>query len=223
MTPQSPRSSRIVLIDDHVLFRSGLRHLLENEEDMDIVGEASTFSDAVALCISDTQFDLALIDYQMDSDDSNASGVEISRLLQENKPSTKIIMLTGGLPSATLVKLVKQHRVGIFFKNEPASELLDAVRRTLRGDVAISSEATRLLVQLASKNEASISPATFNSRELLVLRLITEGLANKEIASRLETTETNVKAILQKLFEKTGVRSRSQLVRYVFEFDLELP
>ena len=223
MTPALSQGCRILLIDDHVLFRVGLRHLLEKEGNITVVGEASSLAEAVAFFANGTQFDLALIDYQLDSHDSNANSLAILRMLHDLPPSTRIIMLTGGLPNEAFLEIVKQHRAGIFFKTEPLSDLVEAIRRTLQGEVTLSPEAREMLVGLASLTEAPVPLATFSPRELMVLRSITEGLANKEIAVRLESTETNVKAILQRIFEKTGVRSRSQLVRYVFEFNLELP
>ncbi|SDF76144.1 LuxR C-terminal-related transcriptional regulator [Terriglobus roseus] len=221
MNPIS-RVVRIVLIDDHVLFREGLRSVLEGNDAFSIVGTASTLPDALELCAKGPSFDLALIDYQLHTDDNTANGLEVLRTLRASRPEANAIVLTGGLPTDTLLEILKQHRAGVFLKTEPVSELLIAIEKTLRGEVAISAKAAEALLQATELGNTAAAPASFSERDLLVLRLITEGLANKEIAIHLNTSESNVKAILQRLFEKTGVRSRSQLVRYVFEFNLEL-
>jgi DNA-binding NarL/FixJ family response regulator len=217
----SIKTINIALMDDHALFREGLRRVLESEPHIHVVAEASTMAEGMLLCESGPDFDIALIDYQLQGDPSAGSGLELLRLLRRTRPEAKALMLTGGLPGAVLMEVLKQHRAGVFLKSEPVSELLAAIGKTLRGDIAISSKVAETLLGEASNEEPRVASASFSERELMVLRFITEGLANKEIAARLATSESNVKAILQRLFEKTGVRSRSQLVRYVFEFDLE--
>lgn len=213
----------VVLMDDHLMFREGLRRVLQEDEHIRVVGEASTVAEALELCRSGgPTFDIALVDYQLEASGTSATGVDVLEHLRMERPEAAVIMLTGGLPPGVLAQVVKQHRAGVFLKSEPVSELLGAIEKVLRGDIAISSKAAGELLQFVDAGHPAASPPVFGERELLVLRLITEGLGNKEIALRLDTTETNVKAILQRLFKKTGVRSRSQLVRYVFEFNLEI-
>lgn len=216
------KTTNIALIDDHALFREGLRRVLESEPHMHVVAEVATFAEGMLLFESGPEFDVALIDYQLQGDTSGGNGLELLKVLRRNRPAVRALMLTGGLPGEALLEVLKQHRAGVFLKSEPVPELLLAIDKTLRGDISISSKVTETLLQLSSIEAPPSDSANFSERERMVLRLITEGLGNKEIAVHLATSESNVKAILQRLFEKTGVRSRSQLVRYVFEFNLEL-
>ena len=213
---------RIALMDDHTLFRAGLRHLLEREGGFSVVAEASTLDQALALCKNnEIAFDLALIDFQFNDDTSSrGEGMKILQALRAQNPTAAAIILTGGLPEDALLEVVSDQRTGIFLKSEPLEKLLPTIWKSLRGEMALSDRATEAVLAIAQQARPAVSPASFNDRELLVLRLVTDGLSNKEIAVQLDTSESNVKAILQKLFAKTGVRSRSQLVRYVFEFDL---
>ncbi|HEY9137393.1 MAG TPA: response regulator transcription factor [Terriglobus sp.] len=216
------KTINVALIDDHTLFREGLRRVLESEPHMHVTAEAATFTEGMLLCESGPEFDIALIDYQLEGNPSVGNGLELLKVLRRTRPAAKTLMLTGGLPSEALLEVLKQHRAGVFLKSEPVPELLLAIDKTLRGDIPISSKVAETLLHLSTIATPPSDTTNFSERERLVLRLITEGLGNKEIAVHLATSESNVKAILQRLFEKTGVRSRSQLVRYVFEFNLEL-
>ena len=213
-------TTRILLVDDHILFREGLRRVLEAEPGYAVVAEASTADEAYALSVTRTNFNLALVDFQLGSGAGN--GLTVLRHLRATTPTLPVVLLTGGTHTATLAEAVRSLHASVFLKSEPVSELLLAIRRALDGGVWVSSAAGTALAaepKLASNPD---NPA-FTARELRVLRWITEGLSNKQIASQLDISESSAKALLQRLFEKTSVRSRSQLVRYVFESNLELP
>jgi DNA-binding NarL/FixJ family response regulator len=118
-----------------------------------------------------------------------------------------------------LVKALKDFNAGIFLKTEPIAELMLAIRRTAKGERWVSSGAAMALVEnQQSRPERQMQRSDhLTDRENSVLRGVLEGLSNKEIGARLNITESLVKSVLQKLFEKVGVRSRSQLVRYAIE------
>lgn len=217
MHPTSP--TRILLVDDHTLFRASLRRLLEADTAYKVVAEVATVADAIELCRSDTTFDLALIDYDLGPTAGARNGVSVLRSLREHRGALPALMVAAQIEPKELVAVVRDLRTGVFMKADPAEELELALQKTLRGEVWVSSGLALDLIAGASAEQTRSSDATitFDAREREVLGLVVEGLSNKEISSRLNLSESVVKSTLQKLFEKVGVRTRAQLVRFAFE------
>ncbi len=210
----------VLLVDDHTLFRESLRRLLEGEQGIQVIGEFGSAEKALTAIGNGLRFDVALIDYELNASQAGTmTGVGLLRELRATDAQARLLMVTAGMTDADSLQAVLELHAGVFLKSEPSSELLLAIEKTARGEQWISSAAALMLLQAQGptrKHEArergSLSP-----REVSVLRGVLEGLSNKEIAARLDLSESSVKAVLQKLFEKTGVRSRSQLVRYAIE------
>lgn len=214
-------TTRVVLIDDHTLFRETLRRLLETEGRYAVVGEFATRGEfAEALERGRLEFELALVDYDLGSGEN---GVGVLHLVRERVPTAAVLMVTAGLKSGDLLAVVRELRVGVFLKSEPASELLLAMGKAMRGEPWVSSGAALALLaeeeQYQGQGAASIA---LIKRERSVLRRILEGLSNKEIGAQLNLSESLVKSVVQRLFEKMGVRSRSQLVRVAIETQMDL-
>jgi DNA-binding NarL/FixJ family response regulator len=215
---------RLLLVDDHTLFRESLRRLLESEPGIGICGDFATADDAFAAVQGGLNFDAALIDYELSGAGTGyANGLDLVRRLREVRPDVRVLMVTAGMGTAELVRAVTEFNAGIFLKTEPTVELMLAIQRTAQGERWISSRASLALI---SSHEVVAMPEGrgqegFSARESRVLRGVLEGQSNKEIAASLEMTESSVKAALQKLFERTGVRSRSQLVRYAIEAQID--
>jgi DNA-binding NarL/FixJ family response regulator len=214
---------RVLLVDDHTLFRESLRRVLEGDARHRVVAEVSTVREALDLLKTGIQFDLALVDYQLAEAAREGNGLTVLRAMRENYPDVGAVLLTAGVGREQVVEAVRELRVGVFLKSDPISELQSAIDRTLNGDTWLSSGASIMLLSEPEHRSRAVEEAGFTPRELKVLRWITEGLSNKEIGSQLDVSESSVKALLQKLFEKTSVRTRSQLVRFVFESGMELP
>lgn len=215
---------RLMLVDDHTLFRESLRRLLETEPGIRITGDFATADDALAALGEELGFDAALIDYELSAGGlGGGNGLELVRRIRQMRPEAKILMVTAGMDAADLVKAVMELDLGIFLKTEPTAELLLAIQRTAKGERWISSRASLglLAAQEARATHEKMGRERLTTRESRVLQYVLEGLTNKEIGVRMELTESSVKAVLQKLFEKTGVRSRSQLVRYAIEAQIE--
>lgn len=214
---------RLMLVDDHTLFRESLRRLLEGEAGFSIRGDFATAEEALTALREGLEFDAALIDYELGAASSAGDGLRLVRHIRLLLPEARILMVTAGMDVPDLVKAVLELNVGIFLKTEPTAELLLAIQRTAKGERWISSRAS--LGLLAAQNAKSAQETTtrerLTARESRVLQFVLEGLSNKEIGARVELSESSVKAVLQKLFEKTGVRSRSQLVRYAIEAQIE--
>ncbi|SEF70497.1 two component transcriptional regulator, LuxR family [Bryocella elongata] len=215
----------VILVDDHTLFRESLRRMLEEEPGFHVSGDFSTADTAMNAIQRGLAFDVALIDYELASTATLASnGLDLLRRLRQLRPSAKALMVTAGMDIRDLHKAVKQLNAGIFLKTEPPAELVLAIQRTAKGERWISSGAALTLLNDEEPRATStnVGLSRLTPRESQVLRGILEGLGNKEIGARLDLTESAVKAVVQKLFEKIGVRSRSQLVRYAIETQIDL-
>lgn len=211
---------RVALIDDHILFREGMKRALEAEGAMRVIAEATTVDEAINFCSSGLQCDLALIDFDLGRDEHSGNGLTVLRALRTNQSAMRVVIVTGALTREAIAEAEGALGASVFLKSEPLEDLFVLIRKTMSGEIVLSVAAQKIVDEC----EQSDLPKTitFSQRERMVLRLITEGLASKEIADCADLSETNIKAIIQRLFLKTGVRSRSQLVRYVFEFGVEL-
>ncbi len=215
---------RLLLVDDHTLFRESLRRLLEGEPGVTISGDFATAEDALVALREGLMFDAALIDYELGEQSGvQSNGLDLVRRIQLLKPDVRVLMVTAGMGTGDLVRAVTELNAGIFLKTEPTVELMLAIQRTVQGERWISSRAS--LTLMTSKDNSAVTERSgqeaLSGRESRVLRGVLEGLSNKEIGAQMEMTESGVKAVLQKLFERTGVRSRSQLVRYAIEAQID--
>jgi DNA-binding NarL/FixJ family response regulator len=220
MRSEKTADIRILLVDDHTLFREGLRRLLDSEAGVIVCADFESAEAAMQELTAGLDFDIALLDYELTlSTGRSTNGLDLLRQIRALRPAAKILFVTAGMNMADLMTALKDLNAGIFLKTEPIAELMLAIQRTAKGERWVSSGAALALVEnqqgkavQEKQRRDGLSP-----RENLVLRGVLEGLSNKEIGARLDLTESSVKAVLQKLFEKTGVRSRSQLVRYAIE------
>jgi len=220
----SVRVLRLLLVDDHTLFRESLRRLLESEQGLVMCGDFATAAEAFTAVQGGLEFDAALVDYELSGAGiAYANGLELVRRIRELRADARVLMVTAGMGSADLMRAVTELNAGIFLKTEPTVELMLAIQRTAKGERWISSRASLALIAsggLAVGKERPVAER-LSGRESEVLRGVLEGQSNKEIGAQLEITESSVKAVLQKLFERAGVRSRSQLVRYAIETQIE--
>ena len=209
---------RILLVDDHTLFREGLRRLLDGEAAIEVCADFSSAETAVADVKRGLEFDVALLDYELTiADGTTTNGVDLLRQIRALRPASHVLFVTAGMHLADLTTAVRDLHAGIFLKTEPIGELLLAIQRTAKGERWVSSGVALALLADRAQLQTEVRQEGLSERETAVLRGVLAGLSNKEIGARMELTESSVKAVLQKLFEKTGVRSRSQLVRYAIE------
>lgn len=222
MTLNHDEMIRLLLVDDHTLFRESLRRLLESEPGVKIGGDFANAEDALAAVEGGLEFDAALVDYELQGT-ILGNGLDLVRKVRALRPGARILMVTAGMGAGDLMRAVTELNTGIFLKTEPTVELMLAIRRTAQGERWISSRASLALLAAGGLPSVPDRPAAeqMSVRESRVLRGVLEGKSNKEIGAQLEMTESSVKAVLQKLFERAGVRSRSQLVRYAIETQIE--
>lgn len=200
-------------MDDHSLFRESLSRLLQTEADFEIAGSCADNAELLAFPHLD-QIDVLLLDYDL--------GEEQGTRFLDQAPGRgfqgRILLVTAGMDDAVMLDALQKGASGVFLKHSPPTDLVEAIRKVYRGDVWLDPGATRSIIAAASRGTGS-SPASkrLTEREQATLHGVFEGLTNKEIGARLAISESSVKAALQQLFEKTGVRTRSQLVRIALE------
>jgi len=201
------------MVDDHNLFRESLSRLLETSPDFDVVGQCATAAEAVS-ALSKTPADVVLLDYDLGEDRGSSLLTELKNCQHE----VKILMVTAGMSDAATLQIMEAGASGVFLKQSNPDQLVAAIHRVTDGEIWLDSEAVRSLVSAKSAHAEQLQhhrPLT--SRQSEVLRGILDGLTNKEIAWKLNTSESSIKAVIQELFHKAGVRTRSQLVRIAIE------
>lgn len=204
---------RILLIDDHSLFRESLARLLQTEPDFQIAGSCA--SAAAALAVPDlATFDLALLDYDLGEED----GTRFLVHGPERGFAGRVLLVTAGMNDAAIFRALHSGSSGVFLKHSPPGRLVEAIRKVMQGEMWLDSRIARSMIAAASSvSDPRAAPRELSPRERAVLKGVFEGLTNKEIGAQLAISESSVKAVLQQLFDKTGVRTRSQLVRIALE------
>lgn len=203
---------RVLLLDDHILFREGLSRLLQSEPDFEIVGVCGTSAEALEI-LSRIPVDVVLLDFDLGED----HGTQLISAARGGGYTGKILMVTAGMSAAESSVALKLGASGIFLKHSPPDALVTAIRRVVSGEAWVDRRIIQLMADAVNQPEEREGHKRLTEREEQVLQSVFEGLTNKETAARLGVTEGAVKATLQHLFQKTGVRTRSQLVRVAIE------
>ncbi len=211
------RQITALIADDHTLFRQGLQRILADYDDLTVVGEAANGEEAVALA-RQLKPDVVLMDVTM----PGIGGVEAARLVHHAQPEIQIIMLTVSDKDEHLFASVKAGAHGYLLKNAQRVEVIEAIRRVCAGEAIIAPRmAVRLLEEFGSlvKKPAPASDA-LTERETQVLRLVAQGLGNKQIASELNLSEHTVKTHLRHILDKLHLRGRAQAAAYAVQAGL---
>jgi len=206
---------RLLLLDDHVLFRESLSRLLASEADFEIAGTCGTTEDALEI-LERTRVDIVLLDYDLGDD----HGGQFLAGARRAGYGGKILMVTAGMTAAESSHALKLGASGIFLKHSSPAYLTQAIRLVAAGEMWVDQKVIHMLADgVPSRGERDLRKL-LTEREQQVLQGLFEGLTNKEIATGLGVSESAVKATLQQLFQKTHVRTRSQLVRIALESSL---
>jgi len=200
---------RVLMVDDHQVVREGLRRMLELERDMEVVGEAAGFEEALAQ-IELLSPDVVLMDIKMPGKD----GIETTRLVKERQPTCKVIMLT--LYEDYLVQAIEAGAEGYLLKDVKREELAQAIRAVQRGRTPISPLSRESLTELTASIKGTERPH-LSERELEILKLIAAGTTTREVGERLFLSETTVKRDVQHIFDKLDVRNRSEAVAEAYK------
>jgi DNA-binding NarL/FixJ family response regulator len=206
---------RVLVVDDHALFRRGLQMVLEQEPDIDVVGEASDGSEAVQKA-ADTLPDIVLMDVRM----PKRGGIDACTSIHETVPSARIIMLTISDEEADLYDAIKAGAMGYLLKEISIEEVASAIRAVHGGQSLISpSMASKLLNEFASMikktdDRQQVPTPRLTDREMEVLKLVAKGLNNRDIAKELFISENTVKNHIRNILEKLQLHSRMEAVVY---------
>ncbi len=204
---------RVLIADDHLLFREGVRRLLDATPDIEVVGEAGTGDEAVRL-VEELTPDVVLLDVVM----PQQSGIEAARVLKRTSPRTRVIVLTVHGDDEFLFEAIKAGAMGYLLKDVTPDELIRAIRVVHQGEGLLApAMAAKVFREFARTIEirdltAVLTPLT--QREGEILQQVAAGLANKEIAHRLGISERTVKNHLSNIMEKLHVNSRTQAAVY---------
>ncbi len=207
---------RILLVDDHTLFRQGMKTLISAEPDMEVVGEAGDGAEAINKA-AELRPDVVLMDIGM----AGFSSFEATRQIKKNRPETKVLMLTMYDDEDYLVEGMEVGASGYVLKDTPAAQCLAAIRDVCRGGSYLSP---RMLSQLVDDfrtrlRSASRVPrfATLTAREKEILKLLAEGNSVKEIACQLNLSVKTVEAHKFNLMRKLDIHNKAQLVQYAIQ------
>jgi DNA-binding NarL/FixJ family response regulator len=210
-----PEPIRVLVVDDHALFRRGLQMVLEQEPDIQVVGEASDGAEAVVQA-GDTLPDVVLMDVRM----PRRGGIEACTSIKDVVPSAKIIMLTISDEEADLYEAIRAGAMGYLLKEISIEEVASAIRAVNGGQSLISpSMASKLLTEFAAMSRRSeerqqLPTPRLTDREMEVLKLVARGLNNRDIAKELFISENTVKNHIRNILEKLQLHSRMEAVVY---------
>ncbi|WP_261663094.1 response regulator transcription factor [Deinococcus sp. Marseille-Q6407] len=202
---------RVLLVDDHALFRQGLKSLLESEG-MRVIGEAANGREALRFA-ADTHPDVILMDIQMPELD----GVKATQNILEIDPSAKVIMITMYRQDRYVFEAVKAGARGYILKDADSTTLLDAIRRVAAGEALLNSDmAQNVLDDFRDKREELPQEKhnDLNERETMILKLLAQGFSNQDIALRLDISEKTVRNRLSEIFTKLQLNNRTQAALY---------
>ena len=198
---------RIAIVDDHEVVREGVRVMLRGEPDFEIVGERENAEDIVEF-VSQTRPNVVLLDARL----PGVSGPEACRLLSDAHPEVNVIILTVNSDDALVEESIRAGARGYIIKDVERFELKQSIRAVNRGEAVVSPSITsKLLDLMRTKSEPSataVDRPILNEKQTLILRLISEGYSNREIATRVHLSENTVKSHLQEIFARLGVRNR---------------
>lgn len=207
------RNIRICIVDDHAMFRESLVRLLENIQDFTVVARCATLQEAEQ-ALDVMEADIVLLDYDLGVE----VGTDFLDYLQQRKHSAKVLLVTGGMKASATVKAIDLGAMGLILKHNDPQLLIKAIRRVDAGETWWDTELIRSLGAATDDSQTQQENIKLlTERQRLVLRFILDGLTNKEIAANVGSSETSIKATIQELFHKAGVRTRSQLVRVAIE------
>jgi two-component system, NarL family, response regulator LiaR len=205
--------TRLILADDHVVLRQGLRALLDRKADLEVVGEAGDGQETLDL-ISRLGPDMVLLDLIMPGVD----GVTATQRIRHEFPDVRVLIFSSIDEDAALVAAVRAGAIGYVRKNTSLELLLDSIRAAARGQVQFSAAASARLVQ--ELQAAHEEPEHLTARELEVLQHVADGLANKEIARKLRISEKTVKSHVSTILDKLGAESRTQAAMHATRLGL---
>jgi DNA-binding NarL/FixJ family response regulator len=209
-TTVAVRAIRVLVVDDQTLFRTGLTSLLSEDERVDVVGQAVDGADALKQAAK-VKPDVVLMDIRM----PNMDGIESTRQIIESVPGTKVLVLTTFETDSQVIQALKAGASGYVLKDSTAAAIVSSIVAVMSGEkVMASAVANRVLEMLTGSTTPKEFYDGLTNREIEILKLLANGMANKQIAYRLKISEKTVRNHVSNTYEKLGIYDRSQAVLY---------
>lgn len=207
---------RILLAEDQVMVRQGLKLMIETDEELKVTGETDNGKEAINLCEKQA-FDIVILDIRMPVMD----GIEAAKVIQSRWPKTKILMLTTFDDNRYVLEALKIGVSGYILKNGDTDSLLRSIRSALTGGLSIEDQvAAKVMPLLLDPGENKEPDSSLTPRERAILKCIGEGLSNDEIAERLALSVGTVKNNTSQILNKLELRDRTQLAIYAIRHNL---
>jgi two-component system, NarL family, response regulator NreC len=208
---------KVLLVDDHAMFRAGIKALLEVEGRVEVIGEAASGDDAVDR-VRELKPDVVVMDLSM----PGSNGLEATRRIAALELDTKVLVLTVHAEEEYLVPVVEAGASGYLTKTSADTDLLEAIKVVARGQVFLPPKATTLLLQRYKANESDDSAGLhdLSTREQEVLALTAEGFSSREIGKKLFISPKTVDTYRSRIMDKLGLSHRSELVRFALRVGL---
>ena len=206
---------RVLLADDHKIFREGVRSILEKEKDMEVVAEAANGSEVIEI-IAKTEVDVLVLDIDI----GTPNGIEVTELISKNHPETKILILSMMGLHDFVIQALEKGAIGFLLKNTGKDEVLTAIRSVSKGDSYFSREVSSILIEQLQKPASSKRKSTeipISPREVEVLKLIAQEFSNSEIAEKLYISIRTVDTHRRNLLEKLGAKNTAGLVKFAIQ------
>ena len=202
---------RVLIVDDHIIARNGVRLMLSTADDIDVVGEAETAEAAMQL-VQTERLDVALLDIAL----PDKSGLELLKAIRAARPGLAVLMLSMYAEQVYAVRALKLGAAGYLTKNTPAGTIAEAVRKAAAGGHHVSSTLTEKLASMISRGSGE-AHESLSDRELEVLKLLAAGESLVRIADMLHLSPSTVTTYRSRILTKTGTRSNVELTRYALE------
>jgi len=210
------KAIRLLITDDHSIVRKGIKALLATEKDLQVVGEAENGADAVEKSAA-LKPDVVLMDLVMPEMD----GIEATRRITTEQPGTKILVLTSFAADDKVFPAIKAGALGYLLKDSTPDQLLEAIRQVYKGEPSLEpSIARKVLQELSRPGQGKQTTEPLTERELDVLRLIAQGMSNKEIATKIFVAEWTVRSHVSNILGKLHLASRTQAALYALRSGL---
>lgn len=204
---------RILIVDDHRLFRESLSRLLQHSAEFQILGECGSIAEALTILAS-TRVDLVLLDHDLGAE----QGIALMPALKREQESAKVLVITGGMSERDMLLIIQAGASGIFHKHKGFDQLASAIHRVVAGGTWLEPDVIHSLIAAENRQPAEAKGAhPLTPRQRDVISAILDGYTNKQIALALNISETAVKLTIQALFREAGVTTRSQLARVAVE------